>query len=183
MGERPARSAGLSSAAVKGLLLPGQRHLVGWWPGLALHAPSGTAWPSAETTKSCIQGLGCVCAPVLSSRLQLLVALLSKPLSWEMGRTLRDISGGASSNDSLVSHQHGLALYAAGVGMSGEDGSLSLEAPTPGGRHVAMDPDVRPGSWSRPSRGRRRRGAQRGCGRQRRGPAQRPPVLSRVSAT
>lgn len=52
------------------------------------------------------------------------------------------------------------------------------------GRGSAVrDPDVRPGSWSRPSRGRRRRGEQRGCGRQRRGPARRPPVLSRVSAT
>lgn len=52
------------------------------------------------------------------------------------------------------------------------------------GRGSAVrDPDVRPGSWSRPSRGRRRRGAQQGCGRQRRGPARRPPLLSRVSAT
>lgn len=52
------------------------------------------------------------------------------------------------------------------------------------GRGSAVrDPDVRPGSWSRPSRGRRRLGAQQGCGRQRRGPARRPPVLSRVSAT
>lgn len=106
VGKPPTWSAGLSSAAVNGPLLPGQRHLIAQGPELAPREYPGTAKSlSGSQTRTDIQKLGLLILP--GPELPV-VATLWLPKVRKMERLLRGMPEG-----SLGVRQQGLRTQAA----------------------------------------------------------------------
>lgn len=93
MGKPPTWSAGLSSAAVNGPLLPGQRHLIVQGPELAPREYPETAKSlSGSQTRTYIQKLGLLILPGLELPA---VATLWLPKVRKMERLLRGMPEGS----------------------------------------------------------------------------------------